>query len=160
MSTTASSADWPRQHLAALSLSYAKAPYFDAYRGWLQGLYAAPPPLLADFTIATTVELARMLGIAGTRFLRSSTLGVEGRKTDRLVAILRELGATEYLSGPSARDYIEPAKFTEEGIDLQYMTYDYPEYPQLYPPYDPQVSVLDLLFMNGNDAPRYIWGDR
>jgi hypothetical protein len=154
------SADWPKQHLAALALSYTNAPHFDAYRDWLQRVYATPPGLLADFTIATTIELARMIGIGKTRFLRSSTLGIGGRKSDRLVAILRELGATEYLSGPSARDYIEPEKFAEAGIDLQYMTYDYPEYPQLYPPYDSQVSILDLLFMVGADAPRYIWEGR
>ncbi|MEA2337321.1 MAG: hypothetical protein QOE82_1328 [Thermoanaerobaculia bacterium] len=154
------SAEWPRQHLAALTLSYSKAPHFDAYRGWLQQVYAAPPPLLADFTIATTIELAGMVGITGTRFLRSSALDVGGRKTDRLVAILRKLGATEYLSGPSARDYIEAEKFAEAGIDLQYIAYDYPEYLQVHPPYDAQVSILDLLFMTGSDAPRYIWGDR
>lgn len=154
------SVDWPRQHLAALTLSYARAPHFDAHRDWLQRVYATPPGLLADFTIATTIELARMIGIEKTRFLRSSTLGIGGKKTDRLVAILRELGATEYLSGPSARDYIEPQKFAEAGIDLQYMTYDYPEYPQLYPPYDPQVSILDLLFMVGAGAPSYIWEGR
>lgn len=154
------SADWPKQHLAALALSYAKAPHFNDYRDWLQRVYASPPPLLADFTIATTIDLAAMLGITNTRFVRSSTLGIGGKKTDRLVAILRSLGATEYLSGPSARDYIEPEKFAEAGIELQYMTYDYPEYPQLHPPYDPQVSILDLLFMTGGAAPRYIWGER
>jgi hypothetical protein len=154
------SADWPRQHLATLTLSYAKAPHFSSYQDWLQRVYAGPPRLLADFTIATTIELAGMIGIDRTTFLRSSTLGIDGRKTDRLVAILREVGATQYLSGPSARDYIEPEKFAEAGIGLEFITYDYPEYPQLHPPYDPQVSILDLLFMTGSDAPRYIWGYR
>ncbi len=37
------------------------------------------------------------------------------------------------------------------------MTYDgYPEYPQLYPPFEHRVSVLDLLFNVGEAAPRYI----
>jgi len=151
------SAGWPRQHLAALTQSYASAPHFDRYRSWLQRIYEDPPLLLADFTISTTIDLARMLHISNTRFVRSSTLGISGRKTDRLVAILRALGATEYLSGPSARDYIEPQKFEEAGIALEYIEYSYPEYPQLHPPYDPQVSILDLLFMTGDEAPNYIW---
>jgi hypothetical protein len=153
-------ANWSQRHLAALRLSYAKAPYFSDFHEWLQRIYASPPPLLADFTIATTIDLAGMLGITNTRFVRSSSLGITGRKTDRLVSIIRELGATEYLSGPSARDYIEPEKFAEAGVELRYMTYAYPEYPQLYPPYDPGVSILDLLFMTGDQAPRYIWGER
>lgn len=154
------SSEWPRQHLAALTLSYAKAPYFEEYRAWLQRAYAAPPRLLADFTIDTTIQLAGMMGLDGTRFVRSSELAATGRKTDRLLAILRELGATEYLSGPSARGYIDAEKFAEARIGLEYMTYDYPEYPQLHPPYDAQVSILDLLFMTGRDAPHHIWDGR
>ena len=74
------------------------------------------------------------------------------------MAVCRALGATEYLSGPSARDYIEPEKFAAAGIELQYIDYRYPEYPQLYPPFDPYVTILDLLFMTGPAAPRFIWG--
>ena len=43
-------------------------------------------------------------------------------------------------------------------MTLEYMSYDYPPYEQLHPPYDPAVSVLDLLFMKGEDAGRCIWG--
>jgi hypothetical protein len=151
--------DWPRKHLDALTRSYAKAPHFARYRDWLERTYASPPRLLADFTIATSIELAAFLGITSTRFLRSSELEVAGRRTDRLLAILRQLGATHYLSGPSAKDYIEEEKFADAGIALEWMVYDYPEYPQLHPPFDPNVSALDLLFMAGEDAGRYIWKD-
>jgi hypothetical protein len=150
--------EWPRNHFETLRQSYAAAPFFD--EGLLRSLYDEPAQLLADFTIATTIELATRLGIRNTRFLRSSALHAAGRKTDRLIELLGEVGATHYLSGPSARDYLEPEKFAEVGIELEWMTYDYLEYPQLYPPFDPFVTVLDLLFMTGQDAPRYIWGDR
>jgi hypothetical protein len=149
---------WGREHFERLQSSYAEAPYFDDK--WLRRLYADPPALLADFTIATTIEIASRLGIRDTRFLRSSELHATGNKTDRVIDVLREVGATHYLSGPSARHYIEPEKFADAGIALEWMTYEYPEYPQLYPPYDPFVTVLDLLFMTGLDASRYIWGER
>jgi len=149
---------WPRQHFETLRRLYEDAPHFDRFLPWLRKAYADPPPLLADFTIATTIDIAGMLGITSTRFIRSSSLGIGGRRTERLVAICRALGATEYLSGPSARDYIQPETFAAAGIDLQYIDYGYPEYPQLYPPYDPFVTILDLLFMTGDDAPRYMRG--
>ena len=57
---------------------------------------------------------------------------------------------------PSAKDYIDPEQFAQAGISLEYMVYDYPEYEQLYPPFEPQVSVLDLLFMCGPKALDYI----
>jgi hypothetical protein len=107
-------------------------------------------------TIDLTVALAKTLGITGTEFMRSSSLEATGCKTERLLNLLRRLGASEYISGPAARAYLEEDQFRAAGITLTYMNYDYPAYPQLYPPYDPQVSILDLLFMTGDEASRYI----
>lgn len=142
--------NWSRKHWAALELAYAKAPFFDLYSPLVSSFYTAHPHLLADFTIQTTIQLARTLGITSTEFVRSSTLpDIHGQKTDRLIQVLTRLGATRYISGPAAREYIEAEKFEQAGIALEYMVYDYPDYEQLYPPYDPQVSILDLLFMVG-----------
>ena len=148
---------WPQRHVSSLIHSYGRAPYFESYRSWLEEAYARPPRLLADFTIATTLDIARFLGIESTRFIRSSELGVVGRKTDRLIAVLQAVGATTYLSGPAAKEYIDEQKFASAGIALEWMTYEYPEYPQLHPPFDPNVTVLDLLFMTGDRASDFIW---
>ncbi len=146
---------WNRDHLKSISQSYGRAPFFDRYLPLLEQFYNRHDQWLADFTIDFTVELARQLGLRQTRFLRSSTLEGSGQKTDRLISILKKVGATHYISGPSAREYIEPEKFEAAGISLEYMHYDYPEYPQLYPPYDPTVSILDLLVMTGPEALKY-----
>ncbi len=148
---------WNTKHWTALKQSYSKAPYFRRYAPMLEEFYCRRPDMLADFTIALTIALAKELGIDQTRFVRSSGLGATGAKTDRLVCILNKLGATHYISGPSARDYMEEDKLRAAGISLEYMVYEYPEYEQLYPPFDPYVSVLDLLFMTGPEASRYIW---
>jgi hypothetical protein len=152
--------DWPRKHATTLRQSYSRAPFFAHYAPLIDAFYATRHERLIDFTIETTLALAKALGITHTRFVRSSELGVTGERTERLVRILEKVEATRYLSGPSAKDYIEPAVFAEAKIDLEYMVYDYPPYDQLHPPYDPQVSVLDLLFMKGPEAPAYIWGPR
>jgi hypothetical protein len=147
---------WNVSHWNSIRAAYGHAPFFKEYAGVLEEKYAAHPEYLADFTIDLTITLARLLGIEHTRFMRSSEIeGIEGTKTDRLVAILEKVGATHYISGPSARDYIENEKFDAAGISLEYMVYNYPEYAQLYPPFDGQVSVLDLLLMTGPDALRY-----
>ena len=147
---------WAKNHLKALTVSYSKAPCFKQYLPLLESFYERCDEFIADFTIETTMTLTRELGNSHTRFMRSSELdGVDGEKTDRLIKILKRIGATHYISGPSAQDYIETEKFAAADIALEYMQYDYPEYPQLYPPYDPFVSVLDLLFMVGSDAFRY-----
>jgi hypothetical protein len=146
---------WHVGHLKALQYAYSKAPYFERYLPLLEQFYNRRDEFLADLTIDFTIALARELGIQHTRFERSSALGAEGQKTDRLIQIMQKVGATHYISGPSAKDYIEPEKFAEAGITLEYIRYDYPEYLQLYPPYDPFVSILDLLFMTGPEAIKY-----
>ena len=147
---------WVRNHLKALTISYSKAPYFKKYLPLLESFYERHDEYIAGFTIETTIMLARELGIQHTRFMCSSELsGVEQQKTDRLIQILKQVGGTHYISGPSARDYIEPEKFAAAGITLEYMQYDYPEYPQFYPPFDSYVSILDLLFMTGSNAIKY-----
>jgi WbqC-like protein family len=147
---------WAKNHLKALTISYSKAPCFKQYLPLLESFYARRDEFIADFTVEITIKLARELGNSHTRFMRSSELdGITGEKTDRLIQILKRVGATHYISGPSAQDYIETEKFAAADITLEYIRYDYPEYPQLYPPYDPFVSVLDLLFMLGSDSARY-----
>lgn len=148
---------WNQNHLKALQHAYAQAPHFHHYLPFLEEFYGRRDEFLADLTIDFTTALARQLGNKHTRFIRSSEInGITGKKTDRLIQILRAVGATHYTSGHTAKDYIEKEKFDAAGITLEYMEYNYPEYPQLYPPYDPYVSILDLLFMMGAEAASYI----
>ncbi len=48
--------------------------------------------------------------------------GVRRAKTERLVALCRSAGATTYLSGPTARDYIDESLFHDAGIELRTWT--------------------------------------
>jgi hypothetical protein len=156
---TAEETNWRATHFETLRHAYARAPYFARYRPMLERWYAAPAPGLADFTIETTMQLARELGIDKTSFVRSSSLRCAGSKTERLLQILQQVGADRYLSGPSAQSYLDVALLGSHGIEMNWMTYNYSEYPQLYPPFDGQVSVLDLLFNTGAQAGHFIWGE-
>ena len=154
---TVTSAKWHRKHFENLRQYYRDAPFLKDYLPLLKSWYSEPTPLLADLTIRQTIDIARELGITKTRFVRSSTLGFEGAKTNRLLKILHHLGATHYICGPAANVYLSEAELNEAGITLEWMKYDYPEYPQLYGPFDAHLSILDLLFMTGPEAHRYIW---
>lgn len=150
--------DWAKKHLMSLRQSYVKAPFFKTHFPFVESLYDKKHELLADFTIESTIAIARALGIEHTRFVRSSELGVGGGKTERLVNIVKHFGANRYISGPSARDYIESNLFEGAGIQLDYKNYRYPEYEQVHPPFDPQVTILDLVFMKGfHGARELIW---
>lgn len=139
---------WRQLHLDKIAQSYRGAPHYERVASLLEPLYATECKFLADFTIASTKAIAAFLGLTPV-FLRSSELGVEGRKTERLINVLRAVGADRYISGPSAQSYIELDLFAAAKIELMYIDYAYREYRQLFPPFDPSVSIVDTLCMLG-----------
>ena len=149
---------WPQKHVRAIQMSYGKAPFFCKYSGLLRSIYERRDEKLADFTCASTELIARALGIKHTQFIRSSSLPAEGTKTDRLLSLLRHVGATHYISGPSAKSYIETEKFSAARITIEFVDYEYEDYPQMYGKFIPDLSILDLLFNTGPEASRFILG--
>ena len=149
---------WPDKHMKALQHSYSRAPFFSRYKLLLEKIYNRQDLKLADFTCSTTELIALELGIKQTAFVRSSKLPAEGAKTDRLISILKHLGAKHYISGPSAKKYLEKEKFEREGISVEFMSYIYPDYPQINGTFNPNASILDLLFNAGPKAGEFIWG--
>jgi hypothetical protein len=147
---------WAAKHWNTLEQAYRKTPFFELYAPLLKTFYGNNWEFLSDLTIEMTMSLARELGIRNTVFLRSSSFKAEGSKTDRLVSLLGSVGATHYLTGPAARAYLEETKLLDAGITLEYVEYSFKDYPQLYPPFEGNVSILDLLFMKGPEARRLI----
>jgi hypothetical protein len=149
--------NWPRSHWASIRHCYGRSPCFRDYEPVFEDLYLGlDEPYLSRINYRFLTTIAALLGIPTDIRWSTDYEATEGR-TERLVSLCRQAGATEYLSGPSARAYIEEDQFRAAGIALRYADYDgYPEYPQLYPPFDHHVSVLDLLFHVGPAAPDYL----
>lgn len=144
--------DWVDSHWSSICHAYARAACFAEYGPLVKDLYdrAASLTRLSEVNHLFLTELARLIGIQ-TPVRWSAEFVAEGRKTDRLVSICKAVGATRYLSGPSAKTYIEPEKFDAAGVTLEWMNYDgYVPYPQLHGLFEPAVSVLDLLFNTGS----------
>lgn len=80
---------------------------------------------------------------------------------DRLLDLVTQCGASHYISGPAAKDYIDPRRFDAAGVQLTWKDYaGYPPYPQGHLPFEHGVSIIDLLFNVGPAAPDFIWGWR
>jgi hypothetical protein len=155
--TIVSDHDWASKHWQTIVHSYAKAPYFREFRDALEKLYNnAAQPLLSDVNYQFLVGICELLGIT-TRITWSTAYESVDGKTERLVHLCRQAGASDYLSGPAARDYIDETLFADAGIALQFMDYSgYPEYSQLFPPFEHSVSIIDLIFNTGAEARRYM----
>jgi len=151
-----SDTSWNRTHWRTIQTHYARAPFFAQYEAALEELFlGCTHTSLSAINHSFTAGLCRLLGIE-TKLSWSMDYGVLPGRTERLVGLCQRASATEYLSGPAARDYIDAALFEQAGIRLTFFDYDgYREYPQLYPPFDHFVSVVDLLLHTGGEAPTY-----
>lgn len=153
---------WAKKHWNSIQQAYSKAPYFKMYSSFFESVYCdnvwTNLSELNQYLIKTISK--DFLGIT-TKFLDSRDYPLVGKKQDRLIDILNKIKATRYVSGPAARSYIELEKFKEMNIELVYHDYsNYPEYKQLFPPFQHNVSILDVLFNCGKDAQYFIWGWR
>lgn len=149
---------WGKKIWHSIDINYRKAAYFKLYAPFFEELLSRTWESISELDMYSTVKICELLGIKRA-FYRSSELEVAGDKIGRIVNICEKLKGTSYISGPSARSYIESDKeFKDRGIILEFHKYDYPEYPQLYGSFIPQVSIVDLLFNCGKDSYKYIWG--
>lgn len=153
---------WAKKHWQQLEQYYLKSPHFKTYKSFFRHVYLEAEwdnlSVLNHFLIKTIAQ--DFLGIE-TEFKDSRELNATGAKLDGLMNQLQEVEADLYVSGPAAKSYIDDQRFIDCGIELVYKDYSgYPEYAQRFPPFVHQVSILDVLFNCGPDAPFYIWGWR
>lgn len=149
------STPWAQKMLNKIKESYRHAPYFDKYFPELSGRLVEPAPSISDLNLRLIQWACAHLAIT-TPIRFSREFHPQGAKTERLVGILKQVEATIYLSGPAARTYLVPELMEREGIKLEYKAYHYAEYHQLYEPFDPYVSIIDLLFMMGEKSRYYL----
>jgi hypothetical protein len=147
---------WARSHFKTLLQSYSAAPFFELYEPLLRELYATDARHLSRVNRAFIEAFCAELGI-DTLITWSTDYEAVGSRTERLVSLCLAAGATRYLSGPSARSYLEVDQFEEHSIAVEFVDYDgYPEYPQLHPPFEHAVSIIDLLVHTGPEAKRFM----
>jgi hypothetical protein len=153
---------WATKHWKTIEQCYSRAPHFRRYRDFFADVYTARHwPTLSELNQFLIKAISRdILGIT-TQFEDSRTFCPQGSRLERLLDLLTKIGASTYVSGPSARDYINPDAFRAANIDLVYKSYEgYPEYNQRCKPFVHAVSIIDLLFNVGLDATHHIWGWR
>lgn len=146
--------DWREGHRGLLRASLSRCPYFEeAMALWEAGHPGATH--LSALNIALLKGVCGYLGI-GTPLVSSREYHLAGRKTERLLLLMERLGARTYVSGPAARDYLDPEAFRARGLRLEYKTYRYAPYPQPWGPFEGAVTVLDLIANLGPAARQHL----
>ena len=149
--------NWAAAHWKALAQNYRRAPHFAEIASWLEPLYLVKPfEHISQLNRSFIEAICVYLGIK-TTITNSWDYTLLDGKTERLADLCMQAGGTEYLSGPAAKDYVDEQVFIDLGVNLTWFDYaGYPEYPQLWGEFAHGVTILDLLFNCGKDAPRYM----
>ena len=155
--TSIATAEWNKKHWDTIKHAYTGAPHFQEYSRPIEDLYAS-----ATFDKLSSINLhfingfCHLLGIT-TPIISADNYDDAQGKTNRLVHLCKQARATEYVSGPSARQYLQTEAFTNEGLQVSWFDYNnYVEYSQHCPPFTHNVSLIDLLFQTGDASLRMI----
>lgn len=148
---------WARDHWRSIVHYYSKARYFSDFKELFEELYLrTEESRLSQINYRFIAAICRILDI-GTRISWSMDYQLVGDKTERVINLCKQAGATKYLSGPSAKAYLDEDLFKAYGIEVAYMDYSsYGVHNQLYPPFESRVSVIDLILNEGPDASVYM----
>ncbi len=149
---------WQSKHYKSICNSYNKAPYFEKYKYIIDEIYINNKwDKLVDLNIFATKLIADTLGIK-VEWYKSSDYNFTGDKNgEKVVKLCKELDCNYFINGPASKAFMDDELFKQNDIQLKYMEYNYPEYKQLYPPFDHYVTVLDTLFHCGEESKKLIF---
>lgn len=149
--------NWQKEHWKGIIHNYSKAVHFKDYKGIFEELYFnTQSDVLSEVNFSFISTICNILGIR-TRFSWSSDYETSNDKTERLINLCKQVGATVYYTGPKAKEYINENEFERTNIKLVYFNYSgYPCYKQLWGKFVHEVSILDLIFNEGLNAKNFM----
>lgn len=154
---------WQKKHWLSIVHNYTKAKFFKKYSDFFEELYLQKTwNNLSDLNQTFIKKISNNILKTNTEFIdsRDFNLPINVHKEDRWLELLKLVGATNFIIGPSAKNYLDEdkqKKISQKGINLEWMEYSgYPEYHQLFPPFEHHVSIIDLIFNEGDNAINYM----
>jgi hypothetical protein len=145
--------NWRKKHLSSLCQNYSKAKFYKEYIDFFEKLYTINWENLIDIDIFIIEKLIEKLEIKNKKIIKSSELGIESDDTiKRLIDICKYFNADFFYEGAAGKKYINCNDFEKNGIKIEFQNYNHPVYEQLYGEFVPYLSVIDLLFNNGEKS--------
>ncbi len=138
---------WQRKHKNTIKTYYSKAEGFYMFGNFLP-LWEEKYEKLIDVNMRSIKILLDIFGI-NTKIIFSSELEIKKTRTERLIAICKELGAKAYLSGIGAKNYLDEELFKREGIEIIWQEFHHPQYKQLWGEFIPNLSAIDMVMNVG-----------
>lgn len=143
--------DWNKKHLKAIQINYQKAPFFEKYWKDIKDIIDQDWEKLIELNLALIQYFNSKLKITN-KMIKSSDLKINVQGSEKLLKICQILNADTYLSGELGKNYLKEEIFHDSDIKIIYEKFIHPKYSQVYKPFIPNLSVIDLLFNEGDNA--------
>ncbi|KJU82054.1 WbqC-like protein family [Candidatus Magnetobacterium bavaricum] len=147
-----STTNWQRKHWKTISIAYKKASTYQDHSGFFEDIFNKNWTMLVDLNVEIIKYLIKAFGIKIEVIKSSDYPEITGSKTDLIIDMCKATGAKTYLSGIHGKDYIDEQKVNDSGIKLLYQEFTHPTYPQIFHPFIPNMSSVDLLFNCGAES--------
>ncbi len=144
-------ANWRHKHAQALLTNYGRAPFYKNYNSFFDELFGRDWDCLRDLNVFAVRGLAELLGIRKELPI-ASDWDLQDDPTGRLVDICKRMNADTYLSGAGGQNYLDLKQFDSAEIEVVFQAFDHPVYSQRFGPFEPNMSVVDLLFNCGDES--------
>lgn len=141
---------WARKHMQTIEWNYRNAPFYDMHASFLQGVFQSPPEKLLDLNLQLLRYVLAQLDI-DTPVRLSSELTLRPERSQRLADMAISCGCDTYLAGSGgSRQYLDEEVLTSAGVEVQYVDFEHPQYPQCYAGFEKGMNAFDLLFNCGS----------
>lgn len=149
--------NWKDKHFKSIKMSYSKAPFWNDHEPFLASIYSREFKYLIDLNLEMLEYYVKYLNIK-TQVIRASSYNFTKKKSDLVLEILEHFKATTYYSGRLGLDYLDQKSFSSQNIQLVFQNYNHPVYEQIYPGFQPFMSILDLIMMKGKQSSDFFLG--
>ena len=128
-----------------------KTPYFEQYFHGLKKILDTPYQYLVDLNFDILVYTLDALDI-NTKIVKASNYSFGGSKSELVLDMCIQLNADTYIFGEQGKNYADANSFNNKGISLYFQSYNHPVYNQPKGEFLPYMSILDLLFNEGEKS--------
>ena len=144
------SVPWRKQLLKTLKTNYGRSPFYEEVLPILADLIENPTDYLAEFNLNAIMAITERLKMDCGKIIVGSSLRVQGKATDLLISLVKQVGGKTYLSGGGAAGYQEDDKFANAGLELRSQNFNHPTYFQHNSEeFNFGLSIIDLLMNCG-----------
>jgi len=144
--------NWVQKHIRSIELNYKKTPFYKDYFPELQEiLIDQSKSSLGLLNLKLLEYFMNCLGIK-TPLVKASDYNFNGIGSELVLDMCIKLGANKYIFGAQGKNYANTNSFIKANIQVEFQNYTHPVYSQIGRDFVPYMSIIDLLFNEGEQS--------